>query len=421
MDLSRRVVARYLAAYIQMPPRNLKTYVENLHKVVSRGAARVKAIYEKYERERDDINGYNYVMRGLQGDYDFDNFEYLARQLADLAHTIDVFRPSQYTGPARLVEHLKRDMEGYHRMVEFSKQSPSAIEEAAHDTAFPPEYVALYNEVLGIVKDVVSRVQAAIVAIQALVDQSAAISGFWEPEKATKGPHTEKIEKLFHASIHARKLYEHGFSPTRPDENGGMGLGGSVEDKAGNKAISFTFDPKYAFEIARWFKEMAMVVRGEITVGKIVEWAKHEGVLDKVFQRFKELYAGTVETGKYPFKEFTTLEKKDGHWGVFKTHWDREKQQNVEEPGDPDLFFGTKDGVYKLYFCLITEDPHRENPVAMETQTLLERMERENVDPRDIGVLTAEIDMEDPDIAYVPGEREYRVPPRAIKKIVAFR
>jgi hypothetical protein len=203
----------------------------------------------------------------------------------------------------------------------------------------------------------------------------------------------------------------------RPE--GGMGLGGSVEDAAGHDAISFTHDLAYALQIARWFKEMAMVAAGDIKASQIFRWADKEGIAEKVFNTavgyvsaIGDIFEG--DGGR------VRLDLSGGKIRVVRDKWTQGKKELVTETEDPDELFKKKRALYDLYVAYIMESPHRSNPVSMNTSATLERMERDNVQPRDIGVITAEIDMSDPDIKYLPAEAEYRVPPRSIVKVVRF-
>lgn len=267
------------------------------------------------------------------------------------------------------------------------------------DYDVPSWFIRAYEETVELLQGIVQRVEKLRDRFQ-----------------GSKKLEPEKIETLYHASVNARDLYAKGFQLTRPE--GGMGLGGSVEDNAGKDAISFTHDLAYALQIARWFKEMAMVASGDIKASQILRWANKEGIAEKVF----EYASGLVSQVGDLFTEGgrVRLDFSGGKVRVVRDQWGPAKKEIVTETEDPDELFKKKRALYDLYMCYIMQSPHRSNPMSMNTTATLERMDRDNVQPRDIGVITAEIDMSDPDIKYLPGEAEYRVPPRSIKKVVRF-
>jgi hypothetical protein len=377
-------------------------YLKNFVQKTRLDLHRMKMIAEAFTRAgRDDNSGgdFRFVMREIGLDED---------DLTGIASTIEDFLGSSLLDFSSLKEldyvrsHLRHSQERMYVLKRFL-QNPDKIEQAAQETEFPPALIRAYQEMRRLCTDFQVRVKS--------LDQKL------EAAKDVLSPKVEKIEKLYHASIKARELYEHGFSEKRP-EGGGMGLGGSVEDGAGNNAISFTYDPKYALEIARWLKEAALVAQGKVKPSQIMLWADKEHVADKTLEYFMSSHGGSVG-GDRLGDDITYLKREGGKWKVVLQTWTPGKGY-VESLGDIDLIFHSKRSVYQLYVAYALSNPFRDNPVSMDDDALLERLDRENVDPRDIGVIVAEIDMTDPDISYKPGEREYRVPPRSIKKIVKF-
>jgi len=79
----------------------------------------------------------------------------------------------------------------------------------------------------------------------------------------------EGKEKMYHASINAKQLFEKGFSKNVP---GQAGLGGPQRTSSGEPATSFTYDFDVAKEISRAFKELAMISKGEIKGKDIFDW-----------------------------------------------------------------------------------------------------------------------------------------------------
>lgn len=78
-----------------------------------------------------------------------------------------------------------------------------------------------------------------------------------------------RVETLYHASVNARVLYKSGFS----DKPGDTGLGGSDKLRDNRRSgISFTEDEYVAKEIARVFKELALIARGQVKLRHILGW-----------------------------------------------------------------------------------------------------------------------------------------------------
>lgn len=298
--------------------------------------------------------------------------------------------------------------QGY--IVKFAEQSVHDVTTIMKDYEVPEHLVQAYMECITISQALVTRA----LTLRARLDSYRPGS---EDNEAVSPPF-EKLEKLYHASIKARALYQHGFGAKTPGRGTGLGLGGSVEDGAGNGAVSFTSDLRYAHEIARWLKEMALVARGDIKALNILKVSEKEGNIEKTIDNFMGIN-GRVGDRMHPEGE-TYLIAENGRFRVINLKWVPEQRELVEEVGDLDVLVHSKRAIYTLYEAYLNASPHRDNPMFIETDALLNRLEKENVDPRDIGVIVAEIDMTDPDIRYVVGEQEYRVPPRSIKKVVRF-
>ena len=74
--------------------------------------------------------------------------------------------------------------------------------------------------------------------------------------------------------------------------------------------------------------------------------------------------------------------------------------------------------VFNVYDAFLFSHPTRMNPVHMNRARLLEYLK--DADPKDIGVVAADVDMTHPGVMSAPGEREFRVPPVAVVKVTKF-
>ncbi len=184
-------------------------------------------------------------------------------------------------------------------------------------------------------------------------------------------PVPEKVETLYHASAEAKVLLRKGFTPGGPQKSG---LGGAVDGKDGKNAISFSHDLYICKEIARTFKEAALIAQGKVKASHVLRWAEKAGFKDDV-----------VSTAKSTWSVQGDIEQTMAYWVAYLT------------------YAGSKGKRY--------------NPVFWHNPIKLVQLFK-GVNYRDIGVLEAEVNMEDPAISYHRAEREYRVPVKAIRRLV---
>lgn len=195
-------------------------------------------------------------------------------------------------------------------------------------------------------------------------------------------PETEDVETLYHASVDAKPLLRSGFNP---QGKGGMGLGGSTDTDSGKPAISFTYDYYIAKEIARSLKEATLIAQGKVRPDTVLEWADKAGIKDKVIETARSTYFGRAV-------------------------WD-----------DPRKRIEHAMAYWYAYLAYAGRAGKRYNPVFWDNPSGLVK-KLKSVNYRNIGVLVADVNMNDPDITYIPAEREYRVPVSAIvdlKKVIA--
>ncbi len=187
------------------------------------------------------------------------------------------------------------------------------------------------------------------------------------------GAQFEETETLYHASVHARDLYRKGFSP----KGTSTGLGGSNRLRGGKEGgISFTEDEYVAKEIAKTFKEIALVAQGALTSKHLQDWIRRKParVQDRIKEMMHQMYRRAA-------------------------------------PG-PEHAMG-------LYLCYLKHSD-RYDPVffGQGPKGLVMRFSRLSV--RDIGYIHAEVSMSHPDILYLRGEREVRVPVESVKRVTKF-
>lgn len=185
-----------------------------------------------------------------------------------------------------------------------------------------------------------------------------------------------EVETLYHVSIHARDLYQKGFSMTMPKENSGMGLGGSQSTKSGQVGISFTYDRNNAREMYRLFRELHDALKGKLKARTVVD---------------------AIERSRDPEN-------------VWKEWFSWSKKRWPETPLE----------IAYLHY-LYTRLSKDRSPIWIlnARQKFLPNLAK--VSASDIGILVAEVDMSHDDVTFQYGEREYRVPPEAviqIKKVI---
>jgi len=417
--LAQRVATRFREA-IAVPPKSFPSLIQNTVRKL-KVCERMKAISERIDRIKDDVSSYTYFTRQVEVD------EYDLHYYADTCQAIHekIGRHVSFMDrrtPGYVEELVDNFFEDKKRFIAYADSASRVDQIPREDFGEQPEQA----EVLALFKEFHTLAHHVMEALRLLKTKIATFREWaaqMENDQDAVLPKHEKLERLYHASIYARDLANGGFQAVRSEE-GGLGLGGSVSDKAGNDAISFTYDQKYALEIARWFKEVAMVVAGEIKPQQILRWAEEEHKVAETLKFLKALHGGCAyEGGSAMFAVMkggvTCITEEHGRWKFTLEKFDRTLNKNVITEGDPDEIFKTKDDTYALYYAFLNADKHRENPMG-NLNTLLKTMESKHVDPKGIGVIEAEVDMDDPDIMHKPAERELRVPVRAIRKVVRF-
>ena len=156
--------------------------------------------------------------------------------------------------------------------------------------------------------------------------------------------------------MYAKEILKDGFQKKMPKER--MGLGGAV------KGISLTSDLKIAHDIARFFKEVIMIYKGKLKYRHLADWMRREGIDPK----------------KWPMKK------------------------------EPETVFD----LARFYEYYLWMSKIRTVPVTgtWDVKKSLKAISRRK--ESDVAILKCKVDMSNPEIEYVKGEREFRVPPEAI-------
>lgn len=182
-----------------------------------------------------------------------------------------------------------------------------------------------------------------------------------------KQPKSESIETLYHATANIDRILANGFTsdPVKTE-----GLGGSTSLKAGGNGVSFTSDLYVAKEIARCFKELIMIATGELTGPQLLNWMDDE-LKNLVLRGSREIH-GT---------------------------------KSIDTPEDVV-------NIYKVYLAHSKRYDPLFMPNAQNLVSIFGSRQKENV-----GIIQAQIDMNNPNITYFSGMHEYRVPPEAVLSI----
>lgn len=262
---------------------------------------------------------------------------------------------------------------------------------------------------VGAIRETVSAGREILDAIQMLLKRMARIGESSGSDAIPATAEVGRTETLYHASVKARQLAQSGFSLTMPKDTSSAGLGGSQSAGGGKKGISFTEDEYVAKEIARVFREVAMVARGDVTPSDIADWARRQGKLDKVVEWFNRNYLPSGLRYKYVI----TGDPK----GLHVTEFDPKLDTQVPVPYNR-VFSGPEEamGLYLSY--LLHSGRYDPKFFGIGPKSLVQNFSRLN--PRDIGYVKATVDMTNPFITYGGGEREYRVPPDAVVSVDRF-
>lgn len=315
-----------------------------------------------------EVDDYDFESAQKQADRfleSIDHWPSLVRDIVDQSPGAASYRKRSFS---YLLDSIKRhldDLPTVHRLVqELAKADQAQLRLAAEWAVDAIGRNALkVPEIVNRIAELGSQILPPMVKALPKLEE---LNRLWSAHsEADLKPASEKVETLYHASVNAAELAQKGF---RPGTHRVEGLGGSNEGR-----ISFTSDLYIAKEIGRTLKIAVMIAKGQVKAKDILEWSRSEGIRDRVVSTF------------------------EGNYG---------RGQSMDTPGR----------VMQLYEAYLGHSSTY-NPVFMGDQNrLMQRLKGKNY--RSVGVIAAEVDMTHPDITHYPAEREYRVPPEAVLKIV---
>lgn len=184
-------------------------------------------------------------------------------------------------------------------------------------------------------------------------------------------PKHDDIETLYHVSIHCGYIIKNGFQDVKPEEFRGVGNFGNQE------LISFTHNLVIAQTILRAFREIWMIVHGQLDLSTIFSWAEKDGV-DK--NDLVKMYGGN-------FKNIMKEKLKDIDFVL---------------------------NIYRYYLAL---SKTRMDPVIVNLDELGKVMK--TIEYKEIGIVECEVELNDNE-TYHYGEYEFRVKPSQILSVKRY-
>lgn len=372
---------RYVVARIVSPPRRVFPYLKNRKKQLEgwvKKAKKLLVLVSKYKRD-ENFDSFLVDVLDSPNRYIFDRVEWIIERVCGehgsitgvirgindiLEHGGDPEYGPKFVG--RLVARLKvvessPHLEEMGQIVAVFEEERERTEVAVRDVSFYKEegidvlpWIKLLKDTEELFKTFSVKVFCEKMAeLKKRIDMSRYVDKGYKPE-------TKDIETLFHTTAYKKEILRKGFKKEPPQ--GRVGLGGSDVEKR----VSFTSDLYIAKEISRCLKEAIMIARNELKWAQIFDWMKRERINPKKCPH------------RFP----------------------------PENLGD----------VFHLYQCYLALSKIRENPVFFSdaVKVMKEFSKRKQ---SDVGILKCEVAVKDPGVEYLPGESEFRVPPKAVLNI----
>ena len=373
-----RLAPRHLISFVQNRMKDMQTAeqaLQDIERLLSNRTDELDDILATANRELydvgadfDTVDRAERVIRSTSLDGMKTNLESLQTYFDDLDHPMikDYINKSLEYYVSSAMEYGAEGLQRIEALASGLDAARAAIEEYGYSEAEDynealQQYAQLESSVrtlakaVGKLKDAAERFQAGADA------RSNAATAQYSGDKY-KPPGMEDTETLWHATVHADDIGTNGFQATKPSNRQGVGMYG---DQTG---ISFTYDRKIANDIMRALRELAMIVNGQVTTRQILGWIQSEGISMEDVQRMME---------GVPFDE--SVKSKIKLYNIY------------------------------LWFTQI-----RTNPVFANIDELATKLQ--GVDPREIGIVQAEVDMNQIQDSK-PAEREMVVPPSAVKSV----
>jgi len=299
----------------------------------------------------------------------------------DYAQTLYYTRQDLMRAITRKEPELRRLREWAEKISEAVSSPDFESGVAYHDEVSPAEV-----QQLRLLPALAKRI---LVSLDVLLKRMARASETSSLDKVPAAAEAADVEILYHASVHARELAATGFSLSMPASDTGAGLGGSQSIGGGRKGVSFTEDQYVAKEIARVFKEVAMIAQGDVAWGQVLEWIRRSGHEKQML----DWYANNHD----PRRTSRGINP---------------PPRDPEEPHSPEEVMG-------LYLSYLNfADRYDPKFFGIGPKGLVQRFR--SLNPKDIGYIVAKVDMTNPDITYGHGEREVRIPPEAVLSVEKF-
>lgn len=385
---------------IVIPPREMKSFLENLSKRVALKTATIMELRkglgfqnddasevedkERFlERKLIDLELYDKLdFRSLKYSLDF-NFRNAVKPFSEtIVEKIDdnakgILEAETVRESTQYIRYLVETLEFFAKDIEEFIEPWKLIAETDFTDAkleFMERFEGGKNEEIF---DVLKAISEELVSLLDLVKQYAIPKLERRIEVTYKSdvkPATNKVELLYHATVNADSLMKTGFvvgdaNSTKNSE----GIGGSNLDASGKKSISFTADIYIAKEIARCLKEAVMIAHGEIDIYDLITYAMQDGVAQEIERNF----------------------------GFFSN--------------EENLARATTKQVFDYYRYYLSTSPKRYNPLFFDSDHLMELFKTKQVE--DVGIVVCQVDMTNPQILYLRSMEEFRVPPEAVIKV----
>jgi len=250
-----------------------------------------------------------------------------------------------------------------------------------------------------------------------------------QPERSDAIPAEAEIgdvETLYHASVNAKNLYRDGFSGNVPAESSSAGLGGSTSLLSGKgQGISFTYDEYVAKEIARTFKEAAMIARGQVKAKDLLRDIRKHPRGKAMMKWYQENYMPCGREcsmdPKDPFR-FTKRVVNEDYASKIKSGeiTDYDPRMLMMDAVVPlDEVYPGPEGAMGLYLSYLNLSERYDPKFFVGgPKGMVKRFKQ--VNPKDIGYIKATVNTTHPGTLHGKGEREVRVPPEAVLSVDKF-
>ena len=373
----------YALAAIPLPIRNLKFFLTNYPKKIEKNLNTIKDSLTpqstSYPEQSDDFFRRVFGVFSSDVDYCIRVCDRLIKKSNELQFNFDWslkaeghYFPSAISHLIKLLEYFQYDIEEFKNVIIRNFQSDSEeeiLENYQYYIDNPEEDIDegdFFKKIKKLPELITSFNQELLHYISLLKEFITSRARYIHSGKENTPPPSENEETLYHATVNAENIFSKGFttSPIKTE-----GIGGSTTIKSGKQGISFTADLYIAKEVARCLKEAIMIANGNINGFNILEWADDK---DYILKSVKEIHGQDLNLSD-PVDSFN----------VYRTYLAFGKRY------DP-FFFGNAENMINVF----------------KTKS-----------PEDVGIIAAKVNMRDPNILYLSGMLEYRVPPEAVISI----